>query len=873
MKFRGQICIFSILKTFTEIVFVITTLAPGPGYAQLKDDFTDRDFSSNPQWYGHSSYFIANDSVLQLSAPAGVANAYLSTPYSVPQNSMWELSVILKFNPSGSNYTRIYLLSDQADLSGDLNGFFVLIGSSSDDISLFRQQGATKTKIIDGFDGRVNFDEVTLSLRIHRTEAGAWTVWSNTENSGIWVEEGSTVDLFFPALSGYFGFHCFFTSTRANKFFFDDIAVTSNTPPDSTPPAVDSVFVSSPNELQITFSEPIRLPENYLAENFIVDQNIGPAKSMSFSSTRDSVSLRFTSLFTRGLQYTLRAKSVADDLGNETGDILYSFVFNPSAASRRKGVIFTEIFSDPTPSVGLPETEFIEIFNRADSAVNCTGWTLSDASVTVPFPSLVLNPRSYAILTAEADAALFPPSTHVVGFPDFPSLNNSGDAVVVKDHNGTLIDSVLYSDQWYRDSSKKEGGWTLELIDINNICSESENWLASTDNSGGTPGRVNSVTDEKPDLTGPELVRAFLRADTAVLVFNEKLSADTPSSLDFQITPRLEIDEVRLAASLREVWLVLDSPQPRTAYQITVNGIFDCAGNPIRECCTSTDFAVTEAADSLDVVINEVLFNPHPGGVDFVEIVNISDKYIDLSSLRLHNGKTAASAGHSASDDSFVLRPSEYVAVTAAPDLLASDYPQSPATRFVQSELPPLNNDAGEVVLRGSEGQILDSFAYDSDMHSVFLRNKEGVSLERIAFNIPSAQSQNWRSAAANVGFATPGYTNSNFVSDPASDETFKLEPEIFLPIYGQPDFTRIHYHMSAPGNVCTIRIYDASGRQIKTIAENVLLGTDGFFQWAGDHTDGTRARIGPYMVWIQLYNNDGTLRQYRKRVVVAPKL
>ena len=75
--------------------------------------------------------------------------------------------------------------------------------------------------------------------------------------------------------------------------------------------------------------------------------------------------------------------------------------------------------------------------------------------------------------------------------------------------NENTIDSVNYSDNWYKDEDKRDGGWTLEIIDPDNICSEHQNWVASEDELGGTPGTQNSVFANKPDLTGPKLLSAI----------------------------------------------------------------------------------------------------------------------------------------------------------------------------------------------------------------------------------------------------------------------------------------------------------------------------------------------------------------------------
>jgi len=57
------------------------------------------------------------------------------------------------FDPSPSNFAKVYLISDEQDLTNDLNGFYVKIGGQVgtwDEVSLYTQTGNTHIKIIDG---------------------------------------------------------------------------------------------------------------------------------------------------------------------------------------------------------------------------------------------------------------------------------------------------------------------------------------------------------------------------------------------------------------------------------------------------------------------------------------------------------------------------------------------------------------------------------------------------------------------------------------------------------------------------------------------------------------------------------------------------
>ena len=65
-----------------------------------------------------------------------------------------------------------------------------------------------------------------------------------------------------------------------------------------------------------------------------------------------------------------------------------------------------------------------------------------------------------------------------------------------------------------------------------------------------------------------------------------------------------------------------------TIYTLTVKNIQDCSGNLLKE--SQIKFGIPKSADSSDVVLNELLFNPKTGGEDFVEIYNRTEKLVLL---------------------------------------------------------------------------------------------------------------------------------------------------------------------------------------------------------------------------------------------------
>jgi hypothetical protein len=499
---------------------------------------------------------------------------------------------------------------------------------------------------------------------------------------------------------------------------------------------------------------------------------------------------------------------------------------------------------------------------------------LSDGASTATFGSQVIQPGQYWIVCAASNINSFSHYGRVMGLTNFPTLNNDGDNITLRNPLYRTIDSVKYALDWYRDADKQEGGWSLEMIDPNNVCGEGENWAASEDPSGGTPGRQNSIFANKPDLTGPRLHSVIPQSTTAlILTFNEKLEKDL-SAAQFVISPAITIGRKYFKdPSLRQIAVELSQDlMPREWYAIRVSDLSDCSGNPIQSDFNQLSFALPESADSLDVVLNEILFNPRPGGVDFVEIHNKSSKFINLKNWKLGNdeNKTLINPQTITTDD-FILAPAGYLALTTDPSTLIAQYPQAAQKNLLKTNLPGLPDDEGSIALATDQALFIDHFSYSRKMHSPFLKDHEGVSLERISSAGLTNEVSNWKSASSTAGFATPGLVNSNSRPESSLNENaITLDPEIFSPNVPGRDFSKINYRFDQSGKVANIKILDAQGRLIKTLANNETLGYEGFYRWDGDRDDGSRARVGYYVVWVEVFDAAGSVSVFRKRAIVG---
>jgi hypothetical protein len=202
-------------------------------------------------------------------------------------------------------------------------------------------------------------------------------------------------------------------------------------------------------------------------------------------------------------------------------------------AQNRYDVVITEFLSDPTPSAGLPESEFIELKNRSTVDYNLHSWAISNgnSSATIKV-DYILKADSFLILCANSAAVSFASFGATLGISGFPALSNDGGVIILSTETGVVIHALQYDKSWFDNDIKASGGWSLEMKDPANPCSGTENWAASISPNGGTPGMKNSVNSENPDLSAPSLIRALVvDSFTLVLIFDEAIDSVTASDI------------------------------------------------------------------------------------------------------------------------------------------------------------------------------------------------------------------------------------------------------------------------------------------------------------------------------------------------------
>jgi hypothetical protein len=927
--------------------------------AQFVEDWNRADFQEVPMWDGNTELFSINSSLFQidLTAPAEAGEAYLYTACEAIDNAYWEFSVQMDFNPSSANYAVVYICASDLVVDEDLEGYFVKIGDTADDVSLWKRINGVDVKIIDGTDKLLDTSLVNVSVRVERDDAGNWLLYSKTEEDE-YALEGAVFDNDLVR-SNYFILGCVYTSSRSALFHYGAIEVEGDPFVDEEPPRLLSHQVLNGQLFQLVFDEVPDvstisgdhftflsddviiesvnfedekvdlLLEDYMSDigngqleikdiadaagNFIHDTiiyysynrlhisqhkvlsdrelllqfskpidfdlfSLDGLSGLSFESyswSNDSlVVLQSLSVFEPGEVYSLTVSGVSDWLGDQLKDTTIDVVYYKA---QRFDVVISEFMSDPSPEVGLPEVEYIELFNTTDHVIDLGGFYLSvngDASVV---PDYELAAQSYVLVTDLSDVDLWDPQLPVLGFNSLPSLTNSSGELVLYNLNGQVCDAVFYPLGVDDDTFKSDGGWSLERIDCSNFELSNGNWDYTVDLDGGTPGRENSLKQENPDYNAPVIkyIR-YISKSACELVFSEAM--DTIGW--FENAP-LDHASLKIKANdidstlLDRVGLYFETAcDTGVVYLATLNEqLSDYAGNEL-----FNEFqwriGIPQSIDSFDVCINEVLFNPAEGGVDFVEIYNRSEKIINLSQLYVASMADMVPIKlYQVNEFNQLLFPGEYCVIAEDTAVLMNAYENAISQLLCESSLPSLNDDEGNIAVVRENGDVLDYFEYTDDMHYELLQEDEGVSLERLSPNMPTNNINNWHSASSASGYATPTLVNSQYTdfSDDQKEKWMWLETESFSPNGdGDNDYMQINYQLRESGWSGSVVVYDSRGRLINALANNDLLGTSGFFKWDGSTDNNNKAAVGIYIVYAEFFSSSGEVKKEKLVCVLS---
>ena len=489
-----------------SLIFIL--FVPFFCFAQVNESFLDGNFINNPIWTGTTTNFTVNNSLQLQSQAKATSVSFLFTPSEAMENATWECWVKINYSTSSSNYAAIYLASDKNDITSGCNGYYVQVGGTNDEVSLFVQEGTKKTKIIDGADKRTDCNPVELRIKVTRDADGNFALYSKLASETNWVLEGTTQNNLIKA-SNYFGLLYANTTSTGSAYFFDDIVVTGTKAVDKIAPSWTSFSIEQPNKLKLGFSEAM----DFSHAAFSVDQEIGSPASENISVDKTSVMLNFPSDFERGKIYTLQVSGLTDLAGNALPDTSRNIgIIEPKLPGDLK--INEVMFDNPLNSM-----EYLEIYNTSDKVLDISNVIFTtrktDGSLNtgnkIP-PKALMLPHTYLALCENADSVRnyhnSPIESRIIS-TGWSALNNeSATLVLTNSAKDTIYDELTYNVKWHHALVKNTKGVALEKINPLLPTQNSESWhSAASEVNYGTPGYKNSqYRDVINNESGPKTV-------------------------------------------------------------------------------------------------------------------------------------------------------------------------------------------------------------------------------------------------------------------------------------------------------------------------------------------------------------------------------
>jgi len=719
---------------------------------------------------------------------------FLLTASMVPQSdSTLILSEIMFYPQTGPNeFIELYNTSETESIN--LNGYKIIYSSSNADIILDAGEGTILPPnsfaiILEGdypFGSGI-YDSIippeAIVVKISDNSFGT-SGMSNTENRQIWL-----INVANDTLESYF-YSANNTQTHsdekkvmnkdssqsnwANSFLANGTPGFTNS---VTPVQFDLLMASitfqpsNPTEGDdVTIIAKVKNIGTNSADNYSIEIY----NDANFDSTADPGEIIFTQQYTNlASGDSVTASTILNSLPAGNYQIISNVLFTPDEKPSNNqliksfivyppGNIFNDIVINEimyAPSSGEPE--WVEIYNRTSFPINLKNWKFSDAAstITITISDIEIFPNSYIVLTRDSSILnYFNVGSEIIEF-SLPALNNTGDAVVIKDSLGIIIDSLSYLPSWGGNTDGK----SLERISEEDSSLLSSNWGTSNSIFKATPGFINSLTKKDFDIAVADILfnpEFPIQGDTISISAKVKNLGNNEANFSLQLFEDTNLDSIPdiLIAFLQNL-IIISNDSARFDFSFSIENIqseraffvkalFNVDQDTTNNMLYNT---IVPGLPAQSVVINEIMFTPVGGEPEWIELFNRTNLTINLNGWKINDVFSTPTTVTINQD--VLIEPNSYLILSRNISIL--DFHRIiPSEVFVLS-LPTLNNDIDGVVLKDDRGLQMDSVLYSNQWGGT-----NGYSLERLSVNAGSNLPTNW-GTSLDIEQSTPGRINS----------------------------------------------------------------------------------------------------------------
>ncbi|MFH0866052.1 MAG: lamin tail domain-containing protein [Bacteroidota bacterium] len=427
-------------------------------------------------------------------------------------------------------------------------------------------------------------------------------------------------------------------------------------------------------------------------------------------------------------------------------------------------LVITEIMYNP-PESGTDSLEFIEIYNNGSTPADPDNLYFS-SGVIYPFHNDIIQPGEYFILSVDSVAFMnfFGKTAHqwISG-----GLSNSGEAIVIKDGWGTVVDSVYYVNIAPWPTEPNGNGSSLMLCDPNTDNNSGSNWVASLVTNATAYAVLNtkqvyatpdtSCVINIVDLIPPAVTNAYATSLTDVtVVFDEAVNATAENTANY--TGLISISTAIRNASLDTVTLTLATPlQNGVPDTLTISNVEDTSGNVM---AAPQSFAVIFNVSVENIVITEIMYNDPSSGADsleYIELYNNGTTAANISGYTFNSGITYEFPVNT------IINPASYSVIAKNANAVNNFFTLSGTMQWDNGQV--LNNTGEKISLVNMAGDIIDSLTYKISNPWPPAANGNGPSLTFCNTLLDNSNGSSWSASSEYVDslnsaavYGTPGY-------------------------------------------------------------------------------------------------------------------
>lgn len=839
----------ALLLTFILFNTILSTTA------QVADSFANIN-----DWQGDLSKFTTDNSLLRSNSNTVNDEFYISQG-SNSDNREWQLNINLKFNTSSANYVDFVLAANNPNLWNADSSVYVRIGNTKDEISLYQDFDGNRQFLIDGVDDVTKKSNNELIVRARLLNDSLFLDYAETWAAPTSFDKLQKIELS-PSQLKFINNYTGFKIRQSTASFFGDHYIdyfyAGPTVRDTTKPQVVSLEVLNGTQIGIKFTEEVESSTLAKTSNYLI---AGNTCTSAFVNGADSVTITFSNAFQSGTQQVLTIDSLIDLEGNISKSISAMFQFQDIRSAVYKDLFVTEIFSK-TGTTGL-QAEAIEIYNNTDFFINTSNLTFRDLTGEEEFPAQILSPKTYYVLCDDSDTAFF---DNPIPLRSMPTLNDSRDLILIEDNAQNIIANVVYESSWHS-PGKEDGFWSLEMRDMEKGCYSQANFSSSVNSNGHTLGFTNSLQNN--------LQRNKITLERVYANLNNQVEVYFSDALDYSIATDEMLYSFQPANTIDSVKLNFKNPQNVTLFlsnsmaeitTLTIAQQSQCSGAEMEEQRIQIGLANKPELGNLQ--ITELMFNAASNCSEYVEIQNLSPKFVDLRNAFMGHKSEGKNVQFVLTADNYMLKPQGLAVLVQDKESFLQCYSYCEGALIIEvQDWTSLDDKSGSIWLKNSVDQVIDTIIYKEEYHSDLLNDEDGVALEKIDTSQSGLLSHVWASSAENNNYATPGCVNT--YSTPSEDKAiFSLSS----PYFGNNFNPRanINYSFAKSNYQLSIYVMDRKGITVKQVANNSIVSQEGSYFWDGTNESGEVVAVGIYFIKALATHPDG---EVESKVLECTKL